>query len=86
MVILFLMTKMNIILNDFNDRMTELRAKEIIVGRAADALEESYKNLKKNFDLYVKTVRDFPTMISNAANAHKQTESRQAQDAENLPR
>ena len=41
---------MNNILNNFNDRMKELKAKEVIVGRAADALEENFLNLRNNFD------------------------------------
>lgn len=78
--------KMDNILNNFSTKMQDLKRKEIIVGKAADALENSYNELKKNFDLYVKTVKDFSTIISNAANAHRENENRQAQDAENLPR
>ena len=77
---------MNNILNNFNDRMKELKAKEVIVGRAADALEENFLNLRKNFDSYIKTVQDFSRMISYAANETKSMETRIQQNAENLPR
>lgn len=78
--------QMNRILNNFTDRMNELKRREIIVGNAADTLEETFLRLKQNFDSYIKTVQEFSKMISYAGNTTRQTEEIIRKDAENLPK
>ena len=78
--------QMNRILEDFTNRMSELKQKEIIVGKAADTLEETFLKLKQNFDAYVKTVKDFSKMISYAGNETKLMENMLQKDAQNLPK
>lgn len=78
--------QMNSILNNFTDRMSELKRNEIIVGQAADTLEETFLRLKQNFDTYIKTVQDFSKMISYAGNTTRQTEDMIRKNAENLPK
>jgi len=78
--------QMNSILNNFSDRMSDLKRREIIVGNAADTLEETFLKLKQNFDSYIKTVQDFSKMISYAGNTTRQMENMIQKDAESLPK
>lgn len=78
--------QMATILNDFSNRMSDLKAREIIVGNSADTLESKFNELKKKFDSYLQVVQDSSKAITYTKNTTKQTENVIEQDAENLPK